>query len=362
MPTLFDPLTIRGATMRNRIWVSPMCQYSVTKRDGVVHDWHFVHLGSFATGGAGLVLTEATAVSPEGRISPEDAGIWNDTQRDAWARIVEFIRAHGAVPGIQLAHAGRKASTWAPWGHVGQHGTVPLEEGGWSTVAPSDIAFSGYDVPVALDRPGIDAVVADFRAAARRAVDAGFELLEIHGAHGYLVHQFLSPLSNRRTDEYGGTLENRARLLLRIVEEVRDEVGDDIALIVRLSASDYADNGWDQEQTATVAAWAATAGADFFDISSGGLVGGVRIPLAPGYQVPFADYVKHTAGVAVGTVGLITTPQQAASIVEAGRADAVLIAREMLRDPHFPLRAAHELGVEVDYWPGQYLRARWPEG
>ena len=361
MPTLFDPLSIRGATMRNRIWVSPMCQYSVSLRDGVPHDWHLVHLGSLATGGAGLVITEATAVSPEGRISPEDTGIWNDTQRDAWARIVGFIAGRGAVPGIQLAHAGRKASTWAPWGHEGKHGTVPQADGGWRAVAPSAIAFSGYDEPLALDAAGIEKVVDDFTAAAHRAVDAGFRVLEIHGAHGYLVHQFLSPLSNRRDDEYGGSLENRARLLLRIVRSVRNEVDDDVALIVRLSASDYAEGGWDQEQTATVAAWAAEAGADFFDISSGGLVAGVRIPLGPGYQVPFADFVRHESDVSVGAVGLITTPQQAAAVVEEGRADAVLLARELLRDPHFPLRAAHELGVDIDYWPGQYLRARWPE-
>jgi 2,4-dienoyl-CoA reductase-like NADH-dependent reductase (Old Yellow Enzyme family) len=361
MPTLFDPLSIRGATMRNRIWVSPMCQYSVAKHDGVPHDWHLVHLGSLATGGAGLVLTEATAVSPEGRISPEDTGIWNDEQRDAWTRIVGFIRERGAVPGIQLAHAGRKASTWAPWGQDGQHGTVPESAGGWRAVAPSAVAFDGYDEPLALDAAGIEKVVDDFTAAARRAVDAGFAVLEIHGAHGYLVHQFLSPLSNRRDDEYGGSLENRARLLLRIVRAVRAAVDDDIAVIVRLSASDYAEGGWDQEQTATVAAWAAEAGADFFDISSGGLVAGVRIPLGPGYQVPFADFVKHESEVPTAAVGLITTPQQAAAVVEEGRADAVLLARELLRDPHFPLRAAHELGVELDYWPGQYLRARWPE-
>lgn len=361
MPTLFDPLTIRGATMRNRIWVSPMCQYSVSLQDGVPHDWHLVHLGSLATGGAGLVLTEATAVSPEGRISPEDTGIWNDEQRDAWARIVRFIGERGAVPGIQLAHAGRKASTWAPWGQDGKHGTVPASDGGWQSVAPSAVAFDGYEEPRALDDAGIEKVVDDFTAAAHRAVDAGFRVLEIHGAHGYLVHQFLSPLSNRRDDAYGGSLENRARLLLRIVRSVRDAVDDDIAVIVRLSASDYAEGGWDQEQTAIVAGWAAEAGADFFDISSGGNVAGVRIPLGPGYQVPFADFVKHESDVPVGAVGLITTPQQAAAVVEEGRADAVLLARELLRDPHFPLRAAHELGVEIDYWPGQYLRARWPE-
>ncbi|CAN5460738.1 NADH:flavin oxidoreductase/NADH oxidase [soil metagenome] len=356
--SLFTPYSVRSVTMRNRLWVAPMCEYSVEKHDGVPTDWHLVHLGAFARGGAGLVITEATAVSPEGRISPEDTGIYTDEQRDAWSRIVAFIHAQGAVAGIQLAHAGRKASTWRPW--APQRGTVPASDGGWSAVAPSAVAFTGYAVPTELDHAGIDGVVTDFAAATRRALDAGFDVLELHAAHGYLLHQFLSPLSNLRTDEYGGSLENRARLLLEVIAAVRAEAGDDAALFVRFSATDWAEGGWDQEQTATVADWARDAGADFFDISTGGLVSGTDIPLAPGYQVPFADFVKHASSVDVSAVGLITEAQQAEEIVASGRADAVMLARAIMRDPHFPLRAAHELGVELDYWPEQYLRAKWP--
>ncbi len=359
MATLFDPLTLRGVTARNRIWTSPMCQYSVLDHSGVPQTWHLVHLGSLAAGGSGLVFTEATAVSPEGRISPRDTGIWTDEQRDAWRPIVAHIEEQGAVPGIQLAHAGRKASSWPAWGFEGRHGSVPEADGGWTAVAPSAVAFGDLDVPRELDAAGIDGVVADFRAAARRSIDAGFRVLELHAAHGYLLHQFLSPIANRRTDEYGGSLENRARLLLRIVAEVREEAGDGVPLFIRFSGTDWAEGGWDEHQTATVAAWARDAGADFFDISSGGIQTGIRIPLGPGYQVPFAEHVRRTAGVPVSAVGLITTPQQAAEIVGTGRADAVMLARELLRDPHFPLRAAHELGVDIPYWPPQYLRARW---
>jgi len=358
MPSLFDPLTLRGVTARNRIWTSPMCQYSVFDQSGVPNTWHLVHLGGFAIGGSGIVFTEATAVSPEGRISPQDTGIWTDGQRDAWAPIAAFIEEQGAVPGIQLAHAGRKASTWAAWGFEGRTGTVPEAEGGWRAVAPSALAFDGYDVPAELDAAGIDKVVDDFRAAARRSIDAGFRVLEIHAAHGYLLHQFLSPISNERTDEYGGSLENRARLLLRVVTAVREEAPE-APLFVRFSGSDWAEGGWDEHQTATVAAWAEEAGADFFDISSGGIQAGIRIPVGPGYQVPFAHHVRSTSEVDVSAVGLITTPQQAAEIVESGQADAVMLARELLRDPHFPLRAGHELGVTIDYWPPQYLRAGW---
>ncbi|WP_291051427.1 NADH:flavin oxidoreductase/NADH oxidase [Herbiconiux sp.] len=371
---LFAPLTLRSVTTRNRIWVAPMCQYSVERRDGMPGDWHFAHLASFAIGGAGLILTEATAVSPEGRISPEDLGIWNDSQRDAFTRITAFVRAQGAIPGIQLAHAGRKASTYRTWSPA--QGTVPVEEGGWQTVGPSALAFTGYAVPIALTVEQIAGVVDDFRVAARRAVEAGFEVIEIHGAHGYLVHQFLSPASNDRTDEYGGSLENRARLLLEIVRAIRAEVGEGVPLFVRLSATDWLDEPgegedaidergeaatappWNQEQTALVAAWAQDAGADLFDISTGGNVLGVRIPVGPLYQVPFAEYVKQNADAPVGAVGLITTPQEAEEIVASGRADVVLLARELLRDPHFALRAATELGVDIDYWPAPYLRAR----
>jgi len=335
IPTLFTPYSVRSITMRNRLWVAPMCEYSVEKHDGVPTDWHLVHLGGFAKGGAGLVITEATAVSAEGRISPEDTGIYSDEQRDAWSRIVAFIHSQGAVAGIQLSHAGRKASTWRPW--APERGTVPQSEGGWLAVAPSAVAFTGYAVPAELDRAGIDGIVADFAAATRRSIDAGFDVLE-----------------------YGGSLENRARLLLEVIAAVRTEAGEAAALFVRFSATDWAEGGWDQEQTATVADWARDAGADFFDISTGGLVSGTTIPLAPGYQVPFADFVKHASSVEVSAVGLITEARQAEEIITSGRADAVMLARAIMRDPHFPLRAAHELGVELDYWPAQYLRAKWP--
>jgi 2,4-dienoyl-CoA reductase-like NADH-dependent reductase (Old Yellow Enzyme family) len=358
MTSLFDPLNLRAVRVRNRIWVSPMCEYSVDRRDGVPTDWHLVHLGSFARGGAGLVMAEATGVAPEGRISPHDTGIWNDEQAAAWRRIVEFGHSQGAVMGIQLAHAGRKASVWPEWGFGVHHGTMPESEGGWQTVSASAIAFGDYAPPRALATDEIPDVVAAFVAAARRALDAGFDLVEVHAAHGYLLHQFLSPLSNQRTDAYGGSLENRARLLLEIVRGVRAEVGEEVPVLVRFSATDYAEGGWDVEQTTTVAGWAREAGADLFDISSGGLITGAHIPSGPGYQVPFAESVATEADVPVVTVGRITEPRQAAEIVESGRADAVMLGREMMRDPHFALRAATELGVDIDYWPPQYLRAR----
>lgn len=354
MSLLFSPIELGGLTARNRLWVAPMCQYSA--EDGVPNDWHHVHLAQFASGGAGVVIAEATAVLPEGRISPEDVGIWNDAQRDAWTPIAASIAARGAVPGIQLAHAGRKASTWSPFS--GQHGSVPTTDGGWQTVAPSAIAFEGFDAPVALDAAGIDEVVDAFGAAAARAVAAGFALLEVHAAHGYLLHQFLSPLSNVRTDEYGGSLENRARLLLRVVDAVR-AAAPEATVTVRFSASDWADGGWDAAQTATVAGWAAERGAVFFDISSGGLVAHQQITTGPGYQVPLAAEVRRTSGVTVGAVGEITSGPQAEAILEAGEADVILAAREWLRDPHFGLRAATELGEPTAApWPVQYLRAR----
>ena len=357
MPDLFDPITLRSVTIRNRVWVPALCQYTLSARDGVVGDWHLVHLGAMAAGGAGLVIAEATGVSPEGRISPHDTGIWNDEQQVAWARVVDFLHSQGAAAGIQLAHAGRKASVYPEWGIAGK-GSMPISEGGWQTVSASALPFTGYEAPIALDAAGIDKVVADFEAAGRRALAAGFDVLEVHAAHGYLVHQFLSPLSNHREDEYGGSLENRARLLLRIVAALRS-ISDDVPVLVRFSATDYAEGGWDEAQTAIVAGWAAEAGADFFDISSGGNVTGVTIPTGPGYQVHLASYVSENADVDVAAVGLITTAQQARDIVTSGQASAVLLGREMMRDPHFALRAAHELGVELDYWPKQYLRARW---
>ncbi|MFE7846000.1 NADH:flavin oxidoreductase/NADH oxidase [Microbacterium sp. NPDC057407] len=353
MISLFTPLSLRDLTLRNRLWVSPMCQYSAV--DGVPQEWHHTHLAQFASGGAGLVIAEATAVSPEGRISPEDTGLWNDEQRDAWAPIVAAIRARGSVAAVQLAHAGRKASTWSPF--AGHRGTVPVAQGGWQTVAPSAVAFDGFAEPAALDAAGIDRVVADFGAAARRAVEAGFEVLEIHAAHGYLLHQFLSPLSNHRDDEYGGSLENRARLLLRVIDAMTD-AAPAVPLLVRFSATDWADGGWDAEQTAVVAGWAAEHGADFFDISSGGLVAHQRITTGPGYQVGLAAQIRRDAGVPVSAVGMIDDAAHAERILAAGEADAVMAGREWLRDPHFGLRAAGELGADIDYWPKQYLRAR----
>ncbi|MBD8659173.1 NADH:flavin oxidoreductase/NADH oxidase [Frigoribacterium sp. CFBP 8754] len=352
---MFDPITLRGTTFRNRLWVAPMCQYSVDREDGVPTDWHLVHLGALARGGAGAVISEATAVVPEGRISPQDTGLWNDEQVEAWKPVTAFVKGQGSVPGVQLAHAGRKASTFRPWSDV--QGTVPASEGGWPTVAPSAVAFEGYDEPRELTHDEVVGLVEAFRSAARRSVEAGFELIELHAAHGYLLHQFLSPLSNQRTDEFGGSLENRARLLLDVVRAVRAEVGDGYPLLVRFSATDWAEGGWDEDDTATVAAWSRDAGADFFDISTGGLVAGVSIPVGLGYQVRFAEHVRRQADVETGAVGLIVSARQADEVISSGQADVVLMAREFLRDPHFPLRAAAELGVELDYVPAQYQRA-----
>ncbi|MBW9093803.1 NADH:flavin oxidoreductase/NADH oxidase [Microbacterium jejuense] len=353
MSRLFTPLTLRDVEVRNRLWVSPMCQYSAV--DGVPQEWHHTHLAQFASGGAGLIVAEATAVVPEGRISPRDTGLWNDAQRDAWAPIVAAIRSRGAVAGVQLAHAGRKASTW--WPFAPQRGSVPAEDGGWTTFAPSAIAFEGFAEPAALDLAGIDRVVEAFAAAARRAVDAGFQVLELHAAHGYLLHQFLSPLSNRRDDEYGGSLDNRARLLLRVLDAVRD-AAPGVPLIVRFSATDWADDGWDADETVTAARWAAEHGADFFDISSGGLVAHQRITTGPGYQVHLAERVRREAGVPVNAVGMIDDAAHAERVLAEGSADAVMAGREWLRDPHYALRASVELGADIDYWPAQYLRAR----
>ncbi|WP_147037679.1 NADH:flavin oxidoreductase/NADH oxidase [Microbacterium aerolatum] len=354
MSLLFSPLSLRSVTFPNRLWVSPMCMYSAV--DGLVQEWHHAHLAQFASGGAGLIVAEATSVVSEGRISPRDTGIWNDEQRDAWAPIVHAIHHRGSLAGIQLAHAGRKASTWWPW--ADERGSVAEADGGWQTVAPSAIAFEGFDEPVALDAAGIERVVDGFAAAARRALDAGFDVLELHGAHGYLLHQFLSPLSNQRTDEYGGTLANRARLLLRIIDEVRAVAGDGVPVFVRISATDHADGGFTPEEAAQVAEWAIEHGADLIDVSSGGLVAHQRIDVHPGYQVPLAATVRRSGRVPVSAVGLITAAEQAEQVLSEGAADAIFAGREWLRDPHFGLRAAHELGAETD-WPPQYLRARW---
>ncbi|WP_426169589.1 NADH:flavin oxidoreductase/NADH oxidase [Microbacterium sp. DWRC1-3] len=353
MSVLFSPLRIRSVTFRNRLWVSPMCMYSA--EDGVVQEWHHTHLAQFASGGAGLIVAEATAVVPEGRISPRDVGLWNDAQRDALAPIVRAIHDRGARAGIQLAHAGRKASTWWPW--APERGSVPAAEGGWTTAAPSAVAFDGFDAPVALDLAGIDRVVEAFAVAARRAVDAGFDVLEIHGAHGYLLHQFLSPLSNLRDDEYGGSLENRARLLLRVIDAVREAAGDDLPLFVRISATDHADGGFTPEEAAIVGDWAVQHSADLIDVSSGGLVAHQRISVFPGYQVPLAETVRQGGRIPVSAVGLITAAAQAERVLVDGAADAIFAGREWLRDPHFALRAAHELDADIA-WPPQYERAR----
>lgn len=324
--------------------------------DGVVQEWHHTHLAQFASGGAGLIVAEATAVVPEGRISPRDAGLWNDEQRDAWTPIVDAIHARGAAAGIQLAHAGRKASTWWPW--AAERGSVPEADGGWTTTAPSAIAFDGFAEPTALDADGIEAVVEGFASAARRALDAGFDVLEVHGAHGYLLHQFLSPLSNRREDEYGGSLENRARLLLRVVDSIRAVAGDGVPLFVRISATDHAEGGFSPDEAATVGEWAAARGADLIDVSSGGLVAHQQISVFPGYQVPLAETVRQGGRIPVSAVGLITAAAQAEQVLAEGSADAVFAGREWLRDPHFALRAAHELGADIA-WPPQYERAHW---
>jgi 2,4-dienoyl-CoA reductase-like NADH-dependent reductase (Old Yellow Enzyme family) len=354
---LFAPLSLRGVSLRNRVGVSPMCQYS--SDEGHATDWHLVHLGQFAVGGAALVFTEATAVTPEGRISPQDLGIWDDAHVPMLARITRFIAAQGAVPGMQLAHAGRKASTQRPW--EGQ-GLVTPDAGGWSNVmAPSAVAFSpSYPQPQALTLEGIAAVVAAFRAAATRAIVAGFRVLEVHAAHGYLLHQFLSPLSNHRDDAYGGPLANRTRLCLEVVAAIRTAVPDAVPLVVRISATDWAEGGWTVEESVQLAAWLKEAGVDMIDVSSGGLASGVRVPIGPGYQVPFARQVRHGAAVTTASVGLITDAAQAERIVAAGDADMVLLARELLRQPRWPLLAAHALGA-AQPWPVQYERAH-PNG
>ena len=351
MSELFSPLTIGRCTVKNRAWVSPMCQYSAT--DGVVGDWHRVHLGAFATGGAGLIMAEATAVEPAGRISLSCPGLWNDAQAAAWRPVVDFAHDYGAVIGIQLAHAGRKGSTLAPWA---DHAHARLDEGGWQTVAPSAIAFEGYPEPRALDTSEIEGLVESFAAAASRAMTAGFDLVEIHAAHGYLLHEFLSPLSNHRDDHYGGSFENRTRFLLEVVEAVRARLSG-APLFVRVSATDWTEGGWDLAQTVTLAHALRERGVDLVDASSGGNVAGAHIPVAPGYQVPFAEAIRREAGVATSAVGLITDPLQAEEIIRDGRADAVMLARAYLRNPRWALNAAESLG-EVIEWPAQLDRAR----
>jgi 2,4-dienoyl-CoA reductase-like NADH-dependent reductase (Old Yellow Enzyme family) len=349
---LFSEFKLRGITFANRIGVSPMCQYSC--ENGFANDWHFAHLSARAVGGAGLVFTEAAAVSPEGRISPQDLGVWSEDHFVPLERIVRFIQSQGAVAGIQLAHAGRKASVYRPWS--GQGG-VALSEGGWRTVAPSPIAFgAGYATPDELSVDGISTIQRAFATAAKRAHAAGFRTIELHAAHGYLIHEFLSPLSNRRADQYGGSFDNRARFLLECAAAIRNALPEQCPLIVRISATDWTEGGWDLEQSIELARRLKSLGVDAIDCSSGGNVERAEIPVGPGYQVQFAERIRREAGIATLAVGMILAAAQADQIVRNAEADLVLLARELLRDPYWPLRAARELGHSMS-WPAQYLRA-----
>ncbi|MBN9390281.1 MAG: NADH:flavin oxidoreductase/NADH oxidase [Chloroflexi bacterium] len=356
-PHLFSPLTIRGITMRNRIMVSPMCMYS--SEDGFATDWHLVHLGSRAVGGAGLVVAEATAVEARGRISPQDLGIWDDRHIEMLSRINHFIKEHGAVPGIQLAHAGRKASVYRPWEGSG---AVPASQGGWpeDVVGPSPEAFApNYYLPRELTREEIAEIVEAFAKGAQRAVEAGFEVMEIHGAHGYLLNEFLSPASNHRTDEYGGSLENRARFLLEVVRAIRATIPAELPLFVRLSATDWlpeTEPSFTPADSVIVSKWLKDAGVDAIDASTGGNSAKQQVKAGPGYQVPFAEQIKHESGILTAAVGLIYEPEQADRIIREGKADMVAMARELLRDPYWPLHAARALGHEIK-WPDQYIRA-----
>lgn len=353
-PAVFEPITLRGLQAKNRLWLSPMCQYSVPIGDGVPTDWHLSHYGSRAAGGFGLVMVESTAVMPEGRISPQDTGLWADHQIEPWQRIVEFGHNHAAMMGVQLGHAGRKASTYR--GFPGEpSGELPMTSGGWVCSGPSAVSFPGLPAPVALGSVDIDRHVQAFVAAARRASSAGFDVVEIHAAHGYLLHQFLSPLSNKRTDNYGGSLENRCRFTREVVRAVRDVWPDEKPIFVRVSATDWAEGGWTTPETCQLASWLADDGADLIDVSSGGLVP-ADIPIGPGYQVDLAAEVK-TAGVDVAAVGLITEPKQAEDIVASGKADALFIGRAGLREPSWPCRAAHELNYPFPPVTPAYHRA-----
>ncbi len=352
MSLLLSPLTIRNITLRNRIAMSPMCQYS--SDDGFTNDWHIVHLGTRAAGGTGLIISEATSVSPEGRITPGDAGLWKNEHISGFKRIVDYIHDRGAMAGIQIAHAGRKASCAVPWEGGKQ---LSLNNGGWQTVAPSDIPFRDGDrSPRALSSDGLKKVVEDFKTAAIRALEAGFDIIEIHGAHGYLLHEFLSPLSNKRTDIYGGSFDNRIRLLKEVAETVRNVMPEGNPLFVRISCTDWAEGGWSPEESVRLSGILKEAGTDLVDCSSGGNVHYARIPVGPGYQVPFSEAVRKT-GIMTGAVGMITDPEQAESILKEGKADLILLARELLRNPYFALQAGRTLGDDVQ-WPVQYLRAK----
>ncbi len=353
MPQLFTQLKIRSLTLKNRIVVSPMCQYSA--EDGFANDWHLVHLGSRAVGGAGLVFSEAIAVSPEGRITPYDLGLWNDEQIEPLKRITQFIENQGSVPGIQLAHAGRKASVTEPWN---DDKLIPVAEGGWKTVAPSPIAFSDEKAtPVELTVADIQRIVTNFKTATKRSLEAGFKIIEIHGAHGYLINEFMSPLSNARTDEYGGSFENRIRFLLEVIEAIRSEWPEEFPLFLRISASDWAEGGWTIEDSVRLAGIVKGKGVDLIDCSSGGVVSYAKIPAKPNYQVPFAEAVRK-AGILTGAVGIIVSAQQAEEILINNQADLIFMARELLRDAYFPLRAANELEYYDMQWPVQYERAK----
>jgi 2,4-dienoyl-CoA reductase-like NADH-dependent reductase (Old Yellow Enzyme family) len=356
MAQIFDPLSVRGITLPNRIAVSPMCEYS--SQDGFANDWHLVHLGSRAVGGAGLVFTEATAVTPEGRISPEDLGLWKDEHIEFLVRIVQFLKSQGAVPGMQLAHAGRKGSTQRPWEGSSK---IAIDNGGWVPLAPSAVAFSDtYPMPRAMSKDEIRAIVEAFAAAARRAREAGFLVLEIHAAHGYLAHEFFSPLSNFRNDEYGGSFENRTRFGRQIVSAVRKVWPENLPLFIRISATDWKEGGWDVDQAVELAKQLKTLGVDLVDCSSAGLVVDQKIVAGPGFQVPFAERIRRDAGILTSAVGLIETKEQVADILAKERADLVFMAREFLREPYWPLRVARELGHKIS-WPAQYLRAAPPE-
>jgi 2,4-dienoyl-CoA reductase-like NADH-dependent reductase (Old Yellow Enzyme family) len=352
MSILFSPLTIKNITLKNRIVMSPMCQYS--SKDGFANDWHLVHYGTRAVGGTGLILQEATAVTPEGRITPGDLGLWSDEHLAGLSRIVNLIHLHGSVAGIQLAHAGRKASCDVPWNEGKQ---LDINNGGWKTVAPSEIPFTAVDrTPVSLNQEDIFKVISDFKAAAYRALMAGYKVIEIHSAHGYLLQEFLSPVSNKRTDEYGGSFENRIRLLIQVIVAVKSVWPDEYPLFVRISSTDWKEGGWTIEDSVKLAYILKEKQVDLIDCSSGGNVFDVRIPFGPGYQVSFSDAVRKT-GILTGTVGLITTPGQAESILQEGKADLVLFGRELLRNPYFSLQAAKELGADTP-WALQYQRAK----
>ncbi|MEO8516519.1 MAG: NADH:flavin oxidoreductase/NADH oxidase [Flavobacterium sp.] len=350
---LFSPIQIKSLILKNRIAISPMCQYSA--QDGFANNWHLVHLGSRASGGAGLIIQEATSVSPEGRISPSDLGIWKDEHIAKFQEINQFIVSQNAIPGIQLAHAGRKASMSEPW-----KGNKRLNEtnGGWNPVAPSAVSnHSNEKPPVALDKIGIQKVISDFKMATKRALQAGYQVLEIHAAHGYLLHQFMSPLSNFRTDEYGGSFENRIRFLLEVMEAVQSEWANNLPLLFRISATDWADGGWNIEESVALSQLLKEKGVDLIDVSSGGVVSHQKITLEPGYQVPFAERIKKETGILTGAVGLITEASQAESIITNGKADLVLFARESLRNPNLALDFARELNTDIK-WPIQYERAK----